>query len=82
MFDKAKLIAKAFKLKRAIESETTELEENGIKISVSGDQKIKFLSINGTENRLLVETINKVMKKSQEGAARKMKEMGGLDGLF
>jgi len=82
MFDKAKLIAKAFKLKKAIESETTDLEENGIKISVSGDQKIKFLSINGVENRLLVETINKVMKKSQEGAARKMKEMGGLDGLF
>ena len=82
MFDKAKLIAKAFKLKKAIESEVTEIDENGIKIAVSGDQRIKYLSINGEENRLLVDTINRVMKKSQETAARKMKEMGGLDGLF
>jgi hypothetical protein len=82
MFDKAKMLAKAFKLKKAIEGEVTEIEESGIKISVSGDQKIKNLTVNGTENRILVEVINKAMKKSQENAARKMKEMGGLDGLF
>jgi len=82
MFDKAKMLAKAFKLKKAIEGETTEIEENGIKVSVSGDQKIKNLTVNGVENRILVDVINKAMKKSQENAARKMKEMGGLDGLF
>ncbi len=82
MFDKAKLLAKAFKIKRMIESETTELEEGGIKIVVSGDQRVKQLSINGVENRLLMEVINKAMKKSQENAARKMKESGGLEGLF
>lgn len=82
MFDKAKLLAKAFKIKRMIESEMTEVEESGIKIIVSGDQRIKFLSVNGDENRLLVDVINKAMKKSQENAARKMKESGGLEGLF
>ena len=65
-----------------IESETTELEEGGIKIVVSGDQRVKQLSINGVENRLLMEVINRAMKKSQENAARKMKESGGLEGLF
>lgn len=49
---------------------------------VSGDQRVKQLSINGVENRLLMEVINKAMKKSQENAARKMKESGGLEGLF
>jgi hypothetical protein len=82
MFDKAKMMAQAFKLKKAVEAEVIEVEENGIKISVSGDQKIKFLSINGVENKILVDTINKSLKKSQEAAARKMKEMGGLEGLF
>jgi nucleoid-associated protein EbfC len=82
MFDKAKMLAKAFKLKKMIGSEVVEMEENGVKVIVSGDQKIKFLSINGVENKILVEVVNKAMKKSQEVAAKKMKDMGGLDGLF
>jgi len=82
MFDKAKMLAQAYKLKKAIEAEMVEIEDGGIKLSVSGDQKIKFLSINGVENRLLVDTINKALKKSQETAAKRMKDMGGLEGLF
>jgi len=82
MFDKAKMLAQAYKLKKAIEAESFEIDENGIKVTVTGDQKIKFLSINGVENRILVDTINKAMKKSQEMAAKRMKDMGGLEGLF
>jgi DNA-binding protein YbaB len=82
MFDKAKMLAQAYKLKKAIESESVEIEENGIKVIVTGDQKIKFLSVNGVENRILVDTINKATKKSQEMAAKRMKDMGGLEGLF
>ncbi len=82
MFDKAKMISQAYKLKKAIESETIEIEESGIKVIVSGDQKLKYLSINGIENKILIDTINKGMKKSQEMAAKRMKDMGGLDGLF
>jgi len=82
MFDKAKMLAQAFKLKKAIEAESIEIEESGIKVTVTGDQKIKFLSVNGVENRILVDTINKALKKSQEMAAKRMKDMGGLEGLF
>ena len=82
MFDKAKMLAQAYKLKKAVEAETVDVEEYGIKITVSGDQKIKFLSINGGENKVLIDTINKAMKKSQETAAKRMKDMGGLEGLF
>ncbi|MCL4384680.1 YbaB/EbfC family nucleoid-associated protein [Patescibacteria group bacterium] len=83
MFDKAKMVAQALKLKKAIESEVITYEENGISIKVSGDQKIKDLVIDGAVNKNLVEVINKALKKSQEAAARKMKDMGvGLDGLF
>jgi len=82
MFDKAKMLAQAYKLKKAIEAESFEIEDNGIKVTVTGDQKIKFLSVNGVENKILVDTINKAMKKSQEMAAKRMKDMGGLEGLF
>jgi len=82
MFDKAKMIAKALKLKKAVEQEMVTIEESGIEIEVSGDQKIKKLSVNGVENKILVEVINKALKKSQEAAAKMMKDMGGLDGLF
>jgi DNA-binding protein YbaB len=82
MFDKAKMLAQAFKIKKAVEAEEVEVEENGIRVRASGDQKVKFLSVNGVENRALVEAINKALKKSQEAAARKMKEMGGLEGLI
>jgi DNA-binding protein YbaB len=82
MFDKAKMLAQAYKLKKAVEAEIVEIEENGVKVIVSGDQKVKFLSVNGMENKVLVDTINKAMKKSQEQAAKRMKDMGGLEGLF
>lgn len=82
MFDKTKMLAQAYKLKKAIEAESLEIEESGIKVTVTGDQKIKFLSVNGVENRILVDTINKALKKSQEMAAKRMKDMGGLEGLF
>jgi len=82
MFDKAKMMMQALKLKKAVEAEVVDLMENGIEIKVSGDQKVKFLSINGVENKILVEVINKCLKKSQEAAAKKMKDMGGLEGLF
>ena len=82
MFDKTKMLAQAYKLKKAIEAESIEIEESGIKVTVTGDQKIKFLSVNGDENKILVDTINKALKKSQEMAAKRMKDMGGLEGLF
>lgn len=82
MFDKAKMIAQALKLKRAIEGEVVSVEENGVMVEVSGDNKIRKLTINGGENKVVVEVINKAMKKAQEMAARKMKDMGGLEGLM
>jgi hypothetical protein len=81
MFDKTKMLAQAYRLKMAVEAEVVEVEENGIKIKVGGDQKVKSLSINGVENQPLMEVINKGIRKAQEVAAIKMKEMGGLDGL-
>lgn len=82
MFDKAKLVAKAFQLKKAVEAEVIKIEENGVIIEVNGAQQVKKLVINGIESKIVVETINKALKKSQEMAAKKMQQMGGLEGLM
>lgn len=82
MFDKAKMVAQAFKIKRALESQVVEYEEEGIVVHITGDQKIKKLSVEGNENAKLVEVLNKALKKSQEVSAKMMQSMGmGLDNL-
>lgn len=81
MLDKAKMMADAYRLRKAIEAEVIEVEENGIKVIMGGDQKIKQIFINGSDNITLTEVINKAIRKAQEVAAIKMKEMGGLEGL-
>lgn len=82
MFDKAKMVMQAMKIKKALESQVMTLEEDGIVVEVTGDQKIKKLVVNGTENMRLVEILNKALKKSQESSAKMMQDMGmGLDSL-
>ena len=81
--DQAKLIKQAMALKKALESEVIVLEESGVKIAISGDQKIKELVVNGMTNAVLIDVLNRALKKSQEVAARKMQEMaGGMGGLM
>ncbi|KKT67524.1 MAG: hypothetical protein UW61_C0007G0001, partial [Candidatus Curtissbacteria bacterium GW2011_GWC1_44_33] len=58
-------------------------ERNGMKVVVTGDQKVAYIEINGEERKDLVELINSAMKKVQKEAAKKMMEMGGgLSGLL
>lgn len=78
MLDKAKMMADAYKLRKAVEAEVIEVEENGIKIQITGAQKIQHILVNGSENSILTEVVNKAIRKAQETAALKMKEMISL----
>lgn len=71
----------AMAMQKALSQEFVNLEENGIKIVMSGDQKVHKIEVDGEENRDLVEIINKALKESQKIAAKKMQEMGGFGGL-
>ncbi|MGI5827566.1 MAG: YbaB/EbfC family nucleoid-associated protein [Patescibacteria group bacterium] len=90
MFDKVKQIGELKKMRdqamiiqKQLAAESIEVNEEGIRIVVTGDQKIKELEINGAANQKLINTLNKALKKSQEMAAKKMQEMsGGLGGLL
>lgn len=81
MMDNAKMMADAYRLRKAIETEVIEVEENGIKITIGGDLKIKHISVNNSEDSMLMDVINKAIRKAQEMAALKMKEIIDLKNL-
>lgn len=90
MFDKVKQLGQlkkmrdqAMAIQKQLAQEEIIIEEDNIKIVITGDQKLKSLEIDGLTNERVLELINKAIKKSQEVAARKLAEMsGGLSGLL
>lgn len=72
-----KMIAQAVILQRQLASEEIIIEEEGVKIVITGEQKIKELFVQGVSNQTLVDVLNKAIKKSQEVAARKLQSMSG-----
>ena len=78
-----KMRDQAMAIQRELAAEEVVVEEQDVRIIISGDQKIKELSIKGVGNQTLVDVLNKAIKKSQEIAAKKLQEMGGgLSGLL
>lgn len=90
MFDKFKQLgelnkmrAQAVKIQKELKKEEIEVMENGVRVVVTGDQKIKILEIDGMADNRVPEVINKAIKKSQQVAAKKLQEMsGGLTGMM
>ena len=90
MFDKFKQLgelnkmrAQAVKIQKELKKEEIEVMENGIRVVVTGDQKIKILEIDGMADNRIPDVINKAIKKSQQVAAKKLQEMsGGLTGMM
>ena len=78
-----KMRSEAQKLQKELEKIKHSEEKDGIRVVVTGDQKISYIEINGEEQRKLMDIINSAMKEVQKDAAKKMMEMGGgLSGLL
>jgi len=79
-----KMRSEAQKLQKELEKIVKTVEKKGWTVSVSGDQKIRYIkNENGEDQKELVEAINEAMKEVQKDAAKKMMEMGGgLSGLL
>ena len=90
MFDKVKQVnelrklqSQAKALQKELETIKQTLEYGDVKVTVSGDQKILALTVDGEERKDIVDAINKALKEVQKKAAKKMMEMkGGLGGLL
>lgn len=73
----------ALAIQRELAQEKVEVEENGVKVVMTGDQKIVSLEVDGEPNQRVLDVINKAIKKSQEIAAKKLTQMsGGFSGLL
>jgi hypothetical protein len=73
----------AVTMQKALAAEEVTVERNGVKVVMSGDQKIKELIIDGQEDWRVKEAVAEAIKKSQEIAAKKLTEIsGGLQGLL
>lgn len=74
---------KAMELQKELEKIIETVEKHGWQVSVTGDQKIRYIKKDGEDMKELVELINEAMKKVQKESAKKMMEMGGgLGGLL
>lgn len=73
----------ARQIQRQLAAEEVVLEEQGVRVVMTGDQKIKELAVTGVVNQILVDVLNKAIRRSQEIAAKKLQQMsGGLSGLL
>lgn len=90
MFDKfnqlkelAKMRQKAMALQKELEKIIKTVEKHGYSVSVTGDQKIRYIKKDGEDLNELTDLINDAMKDIQKESAKKMMEMGGgLGGLL
>lgn len=81
--DIKKMRDQAMTIQRELQQEEITIDKNGVKIIITGDQKIKDLESNGRSDNDIKEAVNEAVKKSQEVAARKLSQMsGGLGGLL
>ena len=73
----------AIQMQKQLQAEVIEVEENGIRVVMTADQKVQTVTIDGKYEERLVKVLNEAIKKSQQIAAKKLQEMsGGLKGLL
>jgi len=88
MFDKLqqlkelkKMRDEAMAIQRALDQEVVEVEKRGVKVKVTLAQRFVSIEAGGRDDEDIKEAVNEAVKESQKQAARKMQQMGGLEGL-
>ena len=81
--DLNKLRQQAMTMQKNLAGQQIIVEESGVKVVISGDQKIIELSVQGIGNPVLNDVLNKAIRKSQELAAKELMNVsGGMSGLM
>jgi DNA-binding protein YbaB len=81
--DLNKLRKQAKQMQQELAAEEITVERGDIAVVISGDQKVKDISVQGVHSEELVKALNEAIKKSQEIAAKKLQGMtGGLGGML
>lgn len=72
--DLKKLRAQALAMQKKLAQIEVEVDQEGVAVVASGDQRIKSLRVEGEEKEKIREAVNQALKGAQERAAQ---EMGG-----
>lgn len=81
--DLKKMRDQAMQIQKQLQAEQITVESHGVKVVITGDQKIQYMETNGKSDNDIKDAINDAIKKSQEMAAKKLASMsGGLGGLL
>ncbi len=81
--DMNKLRQQAMQMQKNLSGQQITIEENGVRIVITGDQRIVELSIQGISNEVLNDVLNKAIRKSQELAAKELMNIsGGMGGML
>ncbi len=81
--DLKKMRDQAMAIQKELQKEQVSVDKRGVKVVISGDQKILSIEVNDRSDDDVKEAINEAIKKSQEVAAKKLAQMGGgLGGLL
>ena len=75
--DLNKLRQQAMQMQKNLAAQQITVEENGVKVVITGDQKILELTIQGIGNPVLNDVLNKAVRKSQELAAKELMNVSG-----
>jgi DNA-binding protein YbaB len=75
-----KLRQQAIAMQQQLAGETVVVEEGDVRVVITGDQRILEFSVQGVTSDVAISALNKAIKKSQEMAAKKLQQMGGLFG--
>lgn len=78
--DLNKLRQQAMQMQKNLAAQQITVEENGVKVVITGDQKIVEISIQGMSNPVLDDVLNKAIRKSQELAAKELMNVSGMGG--
>ena len=81
--DLKKMRDQAMQIQKQLQAEQITVESHGVKVVITGDQKIQYMETNDRSDNDIKDAINDAIKKSQEMAAKKLASMsGGLGGLL
>jgi len=83
MFDKLKQLKKLKDLQKSLGREKTDVEKDGIKVTINGNIEIESITLNpeldfSRQERVLKDCINDAVRKIQFTVAKKMQEFGNL----
>ncbi len=72
--DLQQLQKQARAMQEALQKEQVEVEKNGVRVIVRGDQQVLEISVDGIIENRIADAINDAVKKTQELAAKKLIE--------